>query len=273
MRFVRSLAVLAVGTALLLTGCGVDAESMRHDIITAENPLALSQLIDQVVEEGEGGIEILTWLLDADNVENSYLTNVANAAELSAEGLLFKVGEIRSAALRGLGQIASPLSAQAIIDSGMDDAALAMFNRARQLYPIGDIMPEPDLSKWTEVNVDTQLEARGVRVKSTDDSSYSLHTWDEQTIPVEEGETYVYRFWAQLGEFDVADYTLYDVTNGAFIANVVDYSGQLNHDSMTMVDVEIVIPAGCTELAVSPFRGGDGPADVIFKRVQAIFKR
>jgi len=117
MRFVRSFAVLAIGTALLLTGCGVDAEAMRLDIITAENPLALSQLIDQVVEEEEDGIEVLTWLLDAENVQNSYLANAVGATELSAEGLLFKVAEIRSAALRGLGQIASPLSAQAIMDS------------------------------------------------------------------------------------------------------------------------------------------------------------
>ncbi|MCD4734363.1 HEAT repeat domain-containing protein, partial [bacterium] len=79
--------------------------------------LALSQLVDQVVEEEEDGIEVLTWLLDAENIQNSYLANAAGATELSAEELLFKVSEIRSAALRGLGQIASPLSAQAIMDS------------------------------------------------------------------------------------------------------------------------------------------------------------
>ncbi len=117
MRFVRSFAVLAIGTALLLTGCGVDADAMRLDIITAESPLILSQLVDQVVEEEEDGIEVLTWLLDAENVQNSYLANADGAKELTAEGLLIKVSEIRSAALNGLGQIASPLSAQAIVDS------------------------------------------------------------------------------------------------------------------------------------------------------------
>jgi hypothetical protein len=163
--------------------------------------------------------------------------------------------------------------AKDIIGAGMDDKALEMFERAKKFYPLGDIMPEPDLAKWTEVNVETIIENRGVRVRSLDDSNYSLHTWDDQIIPVEEGVTYVYRFWAQLGDYSVANYTIYDVTNGQFLDNVVDYSGQLNHDSMTMIDIEIVIPVGCTELAVSAFRGGDGPADVIFRRVQAIFKK
>jgi hypothetical protein len=40
-----------------------------------------------------------------------------------------------------------------------------------------------------------------------------------------------------------------------------------------MVEFEVVAPAGCSEIAISPFRGTDGPAEIILYPIVSFFKK
>jgi hypothetical protein len=141
------------------------------------------------------------------------------------------------------------------------------------MYVIEDLMPDGMISHWPGV-VNVQLNPEGPfwRLSSTD-VNYSMHTWDAFNIPVVAGEEYIMRWWAKLGAYDVANFATFDVTNGVFIHNVLNYAGSLNHNSMTMIEARVVAPAGCTEIAISPFRGGDGPAEIIISPIVSFFKK
>ena len=117
-----------------------------------------------------------------------------------------------------------------------------------------NLFPDPDIANWTLMN----LTVAGETVDASD-ANYSLHTWDTLVCPVTEGESYVFEFEAQNNGGTVANYATFDVTNGVFIENVTSYFSQINDTGFTKVRVNITAPAGCSEIAVSPARGNDGP--------------
>jgi hypothetical protein len=163
--------------------------------------------------------------------------------------------------------------AQDIIDGDLDAWIAQRFAMANRIYNLTDLLPDGMISNWPGV-VNVQLNQEGPywRLSSTD-VNYSLHTWDAFNIPVVAGEEYIMRWWAKLGAYDVANFATFDVTNGVFIQNVLSYAGSLNHNSMTMVEAQVVAPAGCSEIAISPFRGGDGPAEIIIAPIVEFFQK
>jgi hypothetical protein len=92
-------------------------------------------------------------------------------------------------------------------------------------------------------------------------------------IPVVAGETYIMRWFAQLGQYAVANFATFDVTNSQFIHNNEPYHVAINDYELTMVEFEVVAPAGCTEIAISPFRGTAGPAEIILSPEVFFFKK
>jgi len=71
----------------------------------------------------------------------------------------------------------------------------------------------------------------------------------------------------------VANYATFDVTNGQFITDNTSYNVGLNNYELTMVEREVVAPVGCSEIAISPFRGTDGPAEIILYPIVSFFKK
>jgi hypothetical protein len=166
--------------------------------------------------------------------------------------------------------------AQEIIDGDLDAWVAERYALASRLYALDNHMTEGLIHEWNgQDNIQFTAEGGNWKVASTA-TSYSLHTWNGLTIqivPVEEGETYIMRWYAQLGQYDVANFATFDVTNSFFINNNESYAAHLNHHDLTMMEVEVVAPAGCTEIALSPFRGTDGPAEVILYPIVSFFKK
>jgi hypothetical protein len=141
---------------------------------------------------------------------------------------------------------------------------------------LSNLMTEGSVHEWNgQDNIQFTAEGPKWKVASTA-TSYSLHTWNGatvQVVPVEEGETYIMRWFAQLGQYDVANFATFDVTNSQFINDNESYVARINDYEMTMVEVEVVAPVGCAEIAISPFRGTDGPAEIILSPEVFFFKK
>lgn len=76
-----------------------------------------------------------------------------------------------------------------------------------------------------------------------------------QFVSVTASTVYTFSFYAKKGTMVTPRYSLYDLSNGAFVLTQVDYSSLINSSTWTRITVTFTTPAGCTSLGIYPING------------------
>lgn len=102
-------------------------------------------------------------------------------------------------------------------------------------------------------------------VTATGASNYRRHT---NGISVTAGELRVDSFYARSLSSGSVNYRLYDVTNGAQIGSVVDYTSQLDGDNWVRIYVAYTVPALCTEVYLYPVYNMTSGESIVIDGIQ-----
>ena len=76
-----------------------------------------------------------------------------------------------------------------------------------------------------------------------------------QTISVSASTSYTFSFYAKKGTMTTPRYTVFDLSNGAFILQQVDYSSLINSSTWSRVTATFTTPVGCTSIGIYPING------------------
>ena len=76
-----------------------------------------------------------------------------------------------------------------------------------------------------------------------------------QSITVSASTVYTFSFYAKKGTMVTPRYSVYDLSNGAFILTQVDYSSLINSSTWTRITATFTTPSGCTSIGIYPVNG------------------
>ena len=76
-----------------------------------------------------------------------------------------------------------------------------------------------------------------------------------QTISVSASTSYTFSFYAKKGTMTTPRYTVYDLSNNAFILTQVDYSSLINSSTWSRVTATFTTPVGCTSIGIYLING------------------
>jgi hypothetical protein len=76
-----------------------------------------------------------------------------------------------------------------------------------------------------------------------------------QTITVSASTQYTFSFYAKKGTMTTPRYTVFDLSNSAFILSQVDYSSLVNTSTWSRITATFTTPAGCTSIGIYPING------------------
>jgi hypothetical protein len=76
-----------------------------------------------------------------------------------------------------------------------------------------------------------------------------------QTISVSASTSYTFSFYAKKGTMTTPRYTVYDLSNNAFILSQVDYSSLINSSTWSRVTATFTTPVGCTSIGIYLING------------------
>jgi hypothetical protein len=76
-----------------------------------------------------------------------------------------------------------------------------------------------------------------------------------QSITVSASTVYTFSFYAKKGTMVTPRYSVYDLSNGAFILTQVNYSSLINSSTWTRITATFTTPSGCTSIGIYPVNG------------------
>lgn len=76
-----------------------------------------------------------------------------------------------------------------------------------------------------------------------------------QAITVSASTQYTFSFYAKKGTMTTPRYTVFDLSNSAFILTQVDYSSLVNTSTWSRITATFTTPAGCTSIGIYPING------------------
>jgi hypothetical protein len=104
------------------------------------------------------------------------------------------------------------------------------------------------------VTADTTVSPSGIQNADTINATADGQRIN-QSITVSASTQYTFSFYAKKGTMATPRYSVFDLSNGAFILTQVDYSSLVNTSTWSRITATFTTPAGCTSVGVYPING------------------
>jgi hypothetical protein len=119
-----------------------------------------------------------------------------------------------------------------------------------EAFNVGASWDKSDVS----VTADTTVSPSGIQNADTINATADGQRIN-QSITVSASTQYTFSFYAKKGTMATPRYSVFDLSNSAFILTQVDYSGLVNTSTWSRITATFTTPAGCTSVGVYPING------------------
>jgi hypothetical protein len=117
---------------------------------------------------------------------------------------------------------------------------------------------EFDNGEWSTsdvtVTANTTISPSGLQDADTI-NAIELEQRINQAITVVANTKYTFSFYAKKGTMTTPKYSIFDLSNGAFILTQINYSSLVNASTWSRITATFTTPAGCTSIGIYPING------------------